>query len=236
MEERKEECPEECPDDSDGWVEEALQTDFMAANMLMRLSGEGRPPQKWLRRLPRSRQHHPSNPTGRVKDLQESARASPTTPLSFSGSSSPSASDEPTRPTNRTRRLNDSDYPAARAEAAATDTIWKMCGSKTDMGLKTRTKKRKTIAELREEENSLLMDRGELIKEVEILQATYKDLMLKNGKLKKLKLDLESRSAAKASSTDSPPVVKASIITASNLPPVINNTINLPDLNLLPPE
>lgn len=115
---------EDARDDSDAWVEDALRTDFMAANMLMRLSGSSRTPLKWLRRLPRSRQPQPSNAITHVKELRESAQASPTTPLSLTGSSSPSASDDPTRPAERTRfddSTTQSDNPPAYPAPATTD-------------------------------------------------------------------------------------------------------------------
>lgn len=118
---------EEARDDSDGWVEDALQTDFMAANMLVRLSGSSRQPLKWLRRLPRSRQQQqpPSNAIAHVKEIRDSARASPSTPLSFSGSSSPSACDDPVRPAKRSRiddSSSQSEKTHARAAPATTDT------------------------------------------------------------------------------------------------------------------
>lgn len=123
---------EEARDDSDGWVEDALQTDFMAANMLVRLSGSSRQPLKWLRRLPRSRQQQqpPSNAIAHVKEIRDSARASPSTPLSFSGSSSPSACDDPVRPAKRSRiddSSSQSEKTHARAAPATTDTRSKVC-------------------------------------------------------------------------------------------------------------
>ncbi|RWR91071.1 hypothetical protein CKAN_02020900 [Cinnamomum micranthum f. kanehirae] len=236
MEKRK----EEGGDDSDGWVEDALQTDFMVANMLMRLSGQGRPPQKWLRRLPRTIQLHPSNGATRVKELEESARASPTTPLSFSGSSH-SACDDPGRPAKRSR-LDDSsqsDKPPTRAATAATDTRLKIVPPKTAKGLKTNPRKKKTVSELKQEENSLLMDKAKLTKELEALQAIRKDLRLKNERLKKQKLNLDSQLAVKSSGkTNSnhqqpvPPVKTANA--ASNPPPRV--VFEIPDLNSVPPE
>eukprot|EP00268_Persea_americana_P016072 TRINITY_DN17617_c0_g2_i2.p1 TRINITY_DN17617_c0_g2~~TRINITY_DN17617_c0_g2_i2.p1 ORF type:complete len:241 (-),score=49.16 TRINITY_DN17617_c0_g2_i2:467-1189(-) len=237
MEKRK----EEGGDDSDGWVEDALQTDFMVANMLMRLSGEGRPPQKWLRRLPRTTQLHPSNGATRVKELEESARASPTTPLSFSGSSSHSACDDPSRPAKRSR-LDDSsqsDKPPTCAATATTDTRLKIVPPKTAKGLKTNPRKKKTVSELKQEENSLLMDKAKLIKELEALQDIRKDLMLKNERLKKQKLNMDSQLAVKSSGkTNSnhhpplPPVKTAKA--ASNPPPRV--VFEIPDLNSVPPE
>lgn len=98
----------------------------------------------------------------------------------------------------------------------------KIAGGKgSQFRITMRTKRKKTFSELKEEENLLLMERVELNKSLEKMQAAFKDLREKTEKLKKLKLNLESLSAE---NTDS---------IASDLPPA-TPAFELPDLNLLP--
>lgn len=96
-----------------------------------------------------------------------------------------------------------------------------------------------TVSELKQEENSLSMDKAKLIKELEALQAICKDLRLKNERLKKQKLNLDSQLAAKSSgktnSNHQPPVPPVKTANAaSNPPPRV--VFEIPDLNSVPPE
>lgn len=92
----------------DWWVRAAMVDDSLAAQMLVGMSMDRSPP-KWLRRRPRSRSMARSG-FKKPKEEEEEARASPTTPLSWSAGSSPSsASGGADDPSQSQKRLSDAE-------------------------------------------------------------------------------------------------------------------------------
>lgn len=169
----------------DEWIRAAMTDDSMVVQLLVRLKqAHSSPPSKspvlltpfkWGLRLPRSR---PALRCDAVASRKEgdSTRGSPTTPLSWSGGASHSTDGFETSslPTNRS--------PAARSKGTAT--------SETAATTSRRSRKKKTFAELKEEESLLMKERIYLKRDLASLRATVKEERAKNERFKKLKLDL----------------------------------------------
>ncbi|TQD94742.1 hypothetical protein C1H46_019685 [Malus baccata] len=127
-----------------------------------------------------------------------------------------------------------------------------------------RARRKKTYAELKEQESSLLKERTHLEKEIATLQATFKEQRAKNDNFKRIKIDLDLHSArnlsanfdgaGKAISSQPHERIASSSTTAfyipSDLPPsphprldscvesnnvpARDNSFLLPDLNMVP--
>lgn len=219
---------EEAPPDQDAWVLAAMLDDSLVAEMLMRLSEASDPaPLKWGVRLPRSKQPVKSGVLHLKKEEEEATRASPTTPLSWSGGSSSSIHADVCEDSSRSKKRPSScliGSASGSRTGASQEPRMKAVGSKASQFRVTiRNRKKKTFAELKQEENLLLMEKVKLNKELDSMRAAWKEIQDKNENLKKLKLTLESQSAVKTSS-------KASAHHQAEM------AFELPDLNLLPVE
>ncbi|XP_065850658.1 uncharacterized protein [Euphorbia lathyris] len=179
----------------DEWVRAAMTDDRVVVELLLRLkqaqaSLKPQPqpviPLRWGLRLPRSK---PCTSVSLRCDRKENdfpARFSPTTPLSWSGgggggSSSPSATADGFEETSR--RVSRSppgvrSKGTANAESASTATTTK------------RSRRKKTFAELKEEEGLLMKESIHLRKEIANLNATFKEQTARNDNLKRIKVDL----------------------------------------------
>ncbi|KAE8056315.1 hypothetical protein FH972_013098 [Carpinus fangiana] len=170
----------------DEWVRAAMTDDAVVVELLLRLkqsqAASSSSPKSWPRavvpprwglRQPRSRPR--CDAVSRKKEA-DFTRCSPTTPLSWSGGASPS-------PT--TDGFEASSFPASRSKGTAANesTATKM------------SRRKKTFAELKEQESSLLKERIHLKKEIATLRATFKEQRAKNESFKRMKLDLVLHSA-----------------------------------------
>ncbi|XP_062101297.1 uncharacterized protein LOC133807148 isoform X1 [Humulus lupulus] len=183
----------------DEWMRAAMSDDTLVVELLVRLkqSQAASPlkshpqlptmfPLTWTVRLPRSRALRCDGAVSQRKQA-DSTRCSPTTPLSWSGGASPSATadgfEESSRPANRSPSHS-------RSKGTATNNE---LGSNTSSSRRSRRKK--TFAELKEEESSLLKERVYLRKELTKLRATFKEQRSTNESLKRIKLEFGENSA-----------------------------------------
>ncbi|XP_039008370.1 uncharacterized protein LOC120136393 [Hibiscus syriacus] len=179
-------------------------------------------------------------------DFNASTRRSPTTPLSWSGgggSASPSAADG----------FEETSKQVSRFQTAALSRSKGTAGNETTGTTSKRSRRKKTFAELKEEENLLLKEMVSLKKEIASVRATCKEQRAKNEKLKRIKLDLNLQIAKNEpeevpycqprqrvfSTLDygpSPSLARAlddhkSLLDSCNVGKVV-----LPDLNMIPVE
>lgn len=174
------------------WLRAAVSDDRLVAELLLRLKDSSaavmKPlPPSWGIRQPRSS----------VEKKKETPRRSPTTPLSFggaSGAASPSYGYE------------DSSGHHNEARPQPSDRFKSKISPSTEAPTTTskRQRKKKTFAELKEEESSLLKERTYLKKELATLSLTLKERRSINENLKRMKLDLhvESRLKSEANSIE----------------------------------
>ncbi|OMO90738.1 hypothetical protein COLO4_18921 [Corchorus olitorius] len=147
---------------------------------------------KWGIRQPRSRPISMRCDTKKDGDFSVSTRGSPTTPLSWSGgggAASPSAADGSEETSRHVLRSP----PAAPSRSKGN-----ACNENTSTTSK-RTRRKKTFAELKEEETLLLKERVYLKKEIASMRATCKQQRAKNQNLKRIKLDLNFHTASNSS-------------------------------------
>lgn len=244
------------------WLRAAMSDDNLVAELLLCLNRpDSRPPRRakpalplpptdWGMRQPRSKA------AASLKKEQEARRRSPTTPLSWTasgfgsgGGASPSDSfEESSRPIVLASRFKGSVTP---------DTTNSDSASK-------RSRRKRTFAELKEEESSLLKNREHLNKQLESLHMKLEEQRSFNENLKRIKFDLHSHSAAvnqhmgpqnqnnhpgreastpEAASNVSKKVKSEEISMSHNLCSVLNTPSNeqptifvLPDLNMMPGE
>ncbi|XP_019173977.1 PREDICTED: uncharacterized protein LOC109169564 [Ipomoea nil] len=180
----------------DDWIAAALMDDAVVVEMLFRLKQSylspasdatekslflSLPPFHWGNRQPRSKP-----PSTSSVQKWSAARRSPTTPLSWSGgSASPSdgGCDESSRPPPS------SDLSSVfRSKCTVTNEIFCNISSQ-------RSKRKKTFAELKEEENSLLKERVHLERELASMHVTLNQQRARSDNLKKIKFDLNLESA-----------------------------------------
>ncbi|PSS01096.1 Drebrin-like protein [Actinidia chinensis var. chinensis] len=229
---------------TDEWVTAALTDDAVVVDLLLRLKQSSdssssqhlKPPPAWGHRRPRSKP-----PAATSRKERESMRFSPTTPLSWSsGGGASDCSDESCRPSDRS---SGSRSKGISSEITATATINK------------RLTRKKTFAELKEEESLLLKERLHLKKELATLSVALEEQKAKSENLKRLKLDLHLQSACKIDASSSactlarivplplPPTTTAH----QDLPPPFSRKVEteikteescfiLPDLNMTPFE
>ncbi|XP_024027334.1 uncharacterized protein LOC21386994 [Morus notabilis] len=188
----------------DEWMRTAMSDDMLVVELLVRLKQsqaaaasplKSSPPSQpsptfpltWSVRLPRSRALR-CDAVSQRKQGDVSTRCSPTTPLSWSGAASPSATadgfEESSRPSNNRSPSQ------ARSKGIATNN--ELASAITTS---RRSRRKKTFAELKEEENSLLKERVHLKRELAKLRATFKEQREKNDSLKRMKLELHVDSA-----------------------------------------
>ncbi|KAI4376873.1 hypothetical protein MLD38_014582 [Melastoma candidum] len=201
----------------DDWLSSAISDDRIVAQLLLRLNHASSsspsasastststsspsllPPPRWGVRHPRSRMAFRCDLSPEKK--RDPNRNSPTTPLAWStgvgvgGSSSSYGTadgcDESTLPVclspdSRSKVVVIADEPSSTADA-------------------NKSKKKKTFAELKEEEDALLKERVLLKKEIATLRTTFKEHTATNENLKRIKLDfdLNSTDGGATTSTD----------------------------------
>ncbi|CAL5431304.1 unnamed protein product [Camellia sinensis] len=239
---------------TDDWVTAALADDSVVVELLFRLKHSSEslasvpPTLGWGQRQPRSKPALASE-----KKERESTRCSPTTPLSWScgGAASPSdGCDESSRRSDRSSgdRSKGIFTNETTATATATTTTNK------------RSRRKKTFAELKEEEILLLKERMNLTKELATLRETLEEQKAKSQNLKRLKLDLYSQSANKLAATcdeleapnsSQPNLAEVSTLDHVSVLPTITSAsckvenkevetsercFVLPDLNMMPSE
>ncbi|XP_030534092.1 uncharacterized protein LOC115743454 isoform X2 [Rhodamnia argentea] len=153
------------------------------------------PPVRWGVRQPRSRTaprcDAPAAAASQRKDT-DSARNSPTTPLSWSGgAASPSATadgfEESSLPANR------SSSGSARSKVIAPNDASSLAVNKL--------RKKKTFAELKDEESYLLNERIHLNKDIARLREAFTEQRARNESLKRMKHDLNLLSGKGDTST-----------------------------------
>ncbi|KAK4267625.1 hypothetical protein QN277_024378 [Acacia crassicarpa] len=182
-----------CDDD---WVKLAMSDDSLVVDVLLHLQ-QAPPPTtttnnnyssclhlNWTVRQRRSRSA-PRHVGLSANKKDEPTRASPTTPLSWSGATSPSggggggaAADGSEESTRHTKPLKTSRSKVANPSETTTT---------------KRSRRKKTLAELKEEESLLLKERKNLKSELASLRHTLVEHRATNERLKRLKVDWESR-------------------------------------------
>ncbi|KAK7402358.1 hypothetical protein VNO78_14558 [Psophocarpus tetragonolobus] len=149
----------------DEWVKVAMGQDTLVADLLLRLQRPWPTSCFHLRWTVRQRRSSHGAPLN--------SRASPTTPLSWSASGDAyDHSTPPPKPSQTTRSKV-----ANPSETATT----------------RKSRRKKTLAELKEEENLLLKEKRSLKKELASLHVTVEKHRATNESLKRMKLDFESR-------------------------------------------
>ncbi|KAI6672027.1 hypothetical protein NL676_006912 [Syzygium grande] len=231
-------------DDEAEWLATAMTDDSTVAELLLRIHSAGAPPHAaaaaaralkldWTVRQRRSSNSKPApKEPGRKKRGGEPARASPTTPLSWSGATSTSGGgggggggDEEC-----------SGVPVVKSPEKAR--------SKTTNGSTTtsaatpskRPRKKKTLAELREEENKLLKERRRLRWGLANLRRVVEKQRLANESLKKMKLDTQCKREAETTPEEQPLNVSSctpcSSASKTCKVETCDRLFELPDLNL----
>ncbi|KAJ1396753.1 hypothetical protein SESBI_32357 [Sesbania bispinosa] len=166
-----------CDDD---WVKLAMADDSIVADTLLHI--RHRPPRPhslhlhWTVRQRRSRPH---------KNKPDSTRASPTTPLSWSGATSASG--------GAVDCYEESSIPTKLAETSRSK-----AATPSETVTTRKSRRKKTLAELKEEESLLLKERRSLKNELASLRLTVEKHRAKNESLKRMKLDLESQQNSNA--------------------------------------
>lgn len=181
------------------WVKAAMTDDLAVAELLMRLNHQPKSPPimkvdgtpalslEWTVRQPRSKP-----PVLRIVGEQkkgESSRASPTTPLSWSGATSVSGGGggggaaDGFEESSRLVKVSD----GARSKVIAT----------SETTTTKRSRKKKTLPELREQESLLLKERKRLRNELATLRITVEKERAANESLKRMKFDVQEQLAAK---------------------------------------
>ncbi|KAG7014171.1 hypothetical protein SDJN02_24345 [Cucurbita argyrosperma subsp. argyrosperma] len=168
------------------WVNVALSDDSLVVDLLLRLN---RPPPlnplfpplrlDWSVRQPRSKSiltRHASDSAGKNSDA--AARASPTTPLTWSSGGGGGGCGGATS--------------ISGGFVDASDAARSKIGCKSEVvGTMKRPRKKKTLGELKEEEALLLKERRSLKDALATLRVTVEKQRDINGSLKKMKLELE---------------------------------------------
>ncbi|GFQ05627.1 hypothetical protein PHJA_002706800 [Phtheirospermum japonicum] len=180
------------------WVKSAMLDDAMVGELLVRLHhAPPLPPPPLLKRaaLPLEwsvRQRRSKSVCANNNPKKPAHRGSPTTPLSwsgatsFSGGSGGAGSEESSRPV--AFKLSDT----TRSKVVNIDS------EKTNS---KRSRKKKTLAELKHEENLLLKERRDLKKEMATLRLYLERQRATNGKLKRMKVELQPCLDKKSKST-----------------------------------
>ncbi|KZV30071.1 hypothetical protein F511_17293 [Dorcoceras hygrometricum] len=170
-----------CTDEE--WVAAAMTDDAMVVELLVRLHHESPPhpfhpavvPLEWSVRQRRSKPVYPSN-----VPKKSCHRDSPTTALSWSGATSLSGGS------------------AGGCEESSRQPLSKLCNnarrseviSSSQKASSKRSRKKKNLAELKEEEVSLIKERRDLKREIATLRANLENQRSVNERLKRMKLEL----------------------------------------------
>ncbi|MED6132490.1 hypothetical protein PIB30_019464 [Stylosanthes scabra] len=222
---------------NDEWVTTAMTDDTLVVSLLLRLKNSfsndnnnnnyGLLPFTWGLRQPRScsRSRLPPPPTSHCCDAAASTRRSPTTPLSWSGTVD--GYEDSTRNN------------VARSKATATTATSGYTANSSSIPT-SKCRRKKTLAELKEQETSLLKERTYLKKEIEHLNASFEAQRAQNETLKRIKLDMASKHQKKknpSSKSDEEwckPCLGASIGTKSLAVGGEAASFLIPDLNMTP--
>ncbi|KAF1871671.1 hypothetical protein Lal_00020465 [Lupinus albus] len=210
----------------DEWVKAAMTDDTIAVELLLSLKKSVLPKSKtllpltWGSKKPRSTSTsrsrpppaHPSRCGG-----AGSTRCSPTTPLSWSGGASPSDTADCNDDSNRHHTVRSKcthlrrRLPAANVSvcfetflASELQTNFQATATSGYTGNSASTKKcrrKKTFAELKEEESSLLKERIHLEKEIANKNANFEAERALNERMKRIKLDFGTKWHSYPSST-----------------------------------
>ncbi|GLT85275.1 hypothetical protein SLE2022_034680 [Rubroshorea leprosula] len=194
----------------DEWLRAAMTDDSVVVELLVRLKeAQAALPStksavtglKWGIRQPRSRSVTMRCDGSNKKDGDSniSTRGSPTTPLSWSGGGgavSPSTIDGFEETSRHVRRSPPA--PASRSKGA-------VAASEITSTTAKRSRRKKTFAELKEEESLLLKERITLKKEIATMRATFKEQRATNENLKRIKLDLNLHTANERDDATSSP-------------------------------
>ncbi|KAI3737538.1 hypothetical protein L2E82_27542 [Cichorium intybus] len=162
----------------DNWVTAAMDDTDLVVQVLFTLRqaalNRKPPPLGWSIRQRRSRPQVVVAPAAAKKS--PAARASPTTPLSWSGATSISGGgiEESSKPIQ-----NRSDILRSKVARPNETTPTK------------KPRKKKTLAELKEDETLLLKERKQLKRQLATLQATFEKQRNENESLKKMKMDMQ---------------------------------------------
>ncbi|CAF2241694.1 BnaA08g12270D [Brassica napus] len=193
----------------DQWVEAAMTDDQMVVELLIRLKHAGTtvsenpstnlPPLQWGIRRRRSRPSRFGGGGGggvlvTLKKDVDSARGSPKTPLSWSDGSGTGGGASASPPS--AVAADGLEY-ISRQASCSTSTV---SGSKafptnvitSSFSKRLKRKKLKSFSELKYEENLKLKERLDLQKEIASLRATLDEQNVRNQRLKRIKLDLNS--------------------------------------------
>ncbi|XP_057739384.1 uncharacterized protein LOC130956365 [Arachis stenosperma] len=212
----------------DEWVTTAMTDDTLVVNILLRLknslsdennSNSKLLPFTWGLRQPRScSRSRTTPPTSRCCDAAASTRRSPTTPLSWSGTAD--GYEDSTRNN------------VARSKGTATTTA--TSGYTVNSSIPTsKCRRKKTFAELKEQETSLLKERTYLKKEIEHLNANFEAQRAQNETLKRIKRDMSLKHQKNPSSKSDEecykPSLGALVETKSHAASFL-----IPDLNMMP--
>ncbi|XP_042493553.1 uncharacterized protein LOC122073098 [Macadamia integrifolia] len=185
----------------DEWITDAMKDDRLVAELLMRLRHTEehaslptkRPVAvfpKWGFRQPRTRQIlrcHNVQP----KKEDESRRASPTTPLSWSGATTSLSG------SGAVDGYEESSHIVKRTSGVRSKVI-----STSVIAAGRRSRKKKTFAELKEEESLLLKESIHLKKALITLRTNFEEQRARNETFKRMKLDLQLQSEKVAISVE----------------------------------
>ncbi|KAE8700315.1 hypothetical protein F3Y22_tig00110557pilonHSYRG00203 [Hibiscus syriacus] len=177
----------------DEWIRAAMKDDNVVVELLVRLKqAQAAPPApksavvalKWGIRQPRSKAMSMRCEAKRHGDFNVRARRSPTTPLSWSGGGDGAASPYAAYGFEETSKRVSRSPPTVPSRSKGT------AGNETTGTTTKRSRRKKTFAELKEEESLLLKERVHLEKEMASMRATFTEQRARNENLKRIKLDL----------------------------------------------
>ncbi|KAI4376185.1 hypothetical protein MLD38_013975 [Melastoma candidum] len=199
----------------DEWFRSAMSDDRMVADLLLRLrhphspspsfsssssasfarpSSSSLPPPRWGIRLPRSRMAYRCDaaPSCSPEKKPDSARNSPTTPLAWSTGGGGGVGDGGVSSSGATNGSDESTLPVFRSFGVRSKVVGADDPGTTDA---KKSKRKKTFAELKDEEVELLKERVFLKEEIATLRMTFKERAATNENLKRMKLGFDLNAA-----------------------------------------
>ncbi|KAK7325282.1 hypothetical protein VNO77_29442 [Canavalia gladiata] len=171
--------------DDDDWVKLAMADDSLVVDLLLRLHRPPPPPCLNLHWTVRQRRSRSVPRHAAANKKADSTRASPTTPLSWSDGTSASG--------GAVDGYEESSRPTKLAETSRSKVA-----NPVEPATTKKSRRKKTLAELKEEENLLLKERRSLKNELASWRLTVEKHRATNDRLKRMKLDLESRQKSSA--------------------------------------
>ncbi|XP_059303518.1 uncharacterized protein LOC132055616 isoform X2 [Lycium ferocissimum] len=174
------------------WLKAAIMDDTMVAELLLRLNPSTKSKKKGLPSLEWTVRQRRSRPAS-VNAKKPVTRASPTTPLSWSGATSVSGGGGGSRGGVDGGYEESSEPPPLKSTSSNTRS---KVNSTSDVATTNkRSRKKKTLTELKEEEILLIKERKQLKKELAIVHASLEKQRDTNQNLKRMKLDLHPQQA-----------------------------------------